>query len=107
MEPQKVSILFLLKPVPIQVRYAVALLKLRVTNKKDANFKKFESAWNIRGHFKGSRFVCVNDGTDGSLRQDRYSIRTVSWWIGPCLENLRLGYEQISVECNSVTGNIF
>ena len=78
---------------------------MSLTNKKDTNFKKFESAWNIRAFLKGSKLVCINDGADGSLRQDRYSIRTVSQWIGPCLEDLRLSHEQVSVECNSVTDN--
>lgn len=78
---------------------------MSVTNKKDTNFNKFESAWNIRSFLKGSKLVCVNDGAEGSLRQDRYSIRTVCQWIGPCLEDLRLAHEQVSVECNSVTDN--
>ncbi|KAI9806588.1 MAG: hypothetical protein M1825_006045 [Sarcosagium campestre] len=39
------------------------------------------------------------------LRQDRYSIRTASQWIGPCLEDLRTAHKQITVECNSTTDN--
>ncbi|KAI2938257.1 hypothetical protein CBS63078_721 [Aspergillus niger] len=50
----------------------------------------------------------LNDGNDfrqGSLRQDRYSIRTSAQWMGPLLEDLELAYQQISVELNSVTDN--
>ena len=47
----------------------------------------------------------MNDGTDGSLRQDRYSIRTASQWLGPSLEDLALAHQQIHVECNSATDN--
>ncbi|GKZ25361.1 hypothetical protein AbraIFM66951_008138 [Aspergillus brasiliensis] len=50
----------------------------------------------------------LNDGGaigPGSLRQDRYSIRTSAQWMGPLLEDLELAYQQISVELNSVTDN--
>ena len=46
-----------------------------------------------------------NECDDGSLRQDRYSIRTASQWIGPILEDFLLAGQQISIECNSVTDN--
>lgn len=39
------------------------------------------------------------------MRQDRYSIRTASQWIGPVLEDLVLAHQQITTECNSVTDN--
>ena len=47
----------------------------------------------------------MNDGTGGSLRQDRYSIRTASQWLGPSLEDLALAHQQIDTECNSATDN--
>ncbi|GAQ41940.1 hypothetical protein AtubIFM54640_008112 [Aspergillus tubingensis] len=50
----------------------------------------------------------LNDGDEfgqGSLRQDRYSIRTSAQWMGPLLEDLELAYQQISMELNSVTDN--
>lgn len=53
----------------------------------------------------GSSLAQVNDGTDGSLRQDRYSIRTASQWLGPALEDLVLAHQQITIECNSATDN--
>ena len=48
----------------------------------------------------------MNDGSEkGSLRQDRYSIRTAAQWLGPLLEDLTLAHEQFTIECNSVTDN--
>ena len=47
----------------------------------------------------------MNDGTNGSLRQDRYSIRTAPQWLGPSLEDLALAQQQIHIECNSTTDN--
>ena len=61
---------------------------------------------NIRGFLSGSKLAQHNDGSKpGSLRQDRYSIRTASQWIGPVLEDLSLASRQIHIECNSVTDN--
>ena len=58
-------------------------------------------------HFlKGSQLINKHGGEEkGSLRQDRYSIRTASQWIGPVLEDCALAYNQIIIECNSVTDN--
>ena len=65
-----------------------------------------ESSHNVFNFLNGSKLAAFNDGSDGSsLRQDRYSIRTVSQWIGPVLEDLLLAHKQITVECNSVTDN--
>ena len=65
-----------------------------------------ESARNIDYFLSGSHLVAVNDGSEeGSLRQDRYSIRTASQWLGPSLEDLSLAHQQITTECNSVTDN--
>ena len=65
-----------------------------------------EAARNINCFLSGSHLVAVNDGSEeGSLRQDRYSIRTASQWLGPSLEDLSLAHQQITTECNSVTDN--
>ena len=65
-----------------------------------------DAAHNIYHFLHGSCFVQQNDGKeDFSLRQDRYSIRTASQWIGPVLEDFLLSYDQIKVELNSVTDN--
>lgn len=65
-----------------------------------------ESARNIYSFLAGSRLVHRNDGSEeASLRQDRYSIRTASQWIGPVLEDLLLAHQQVMIEVNSVTDN--
>ena len=67
---------------------------------------QIESARNIDGFLIGSQLTAVNDGSEeGVLRQDRYSIRTASQWLGPCLEDLTLAHQQTTIECNSVTDN--
>ena len=65
-----------------------------------------EASRNIYSFLSGSQLVKNQDGSEeGSLRQDRYSIRTASQWLGPVLEDLLLAHQQISIECNSVTDN--
>ena len=65
-----------------------------------------EFAQNILAFLTQSKLVYRNDGLeDLSLRQDRYSIRTASQWIGPALEDLVLAHKQVAVELNSVTDN--
>ena len=65
---------------------------------------QIEAARNIRSFLAGSTLVQRKDGVEvGTLRQDRYSIRTAPQWLGPILENLRLASQQITIECNSVT----
>ena len=65
-----------------------------------------ESARNIYAFLAKSKLVCRSDGSiELSLRQDRYSIRTASQWIGPVLEDLLLAHQQVMIEVNSVTDN--
>ncbi|KAF1956053.1 phenylalanine ammonia-lyase [Byssothecium circinans] len=55
---------------------------------------------------EGSSLVQHGDGSEqSSLRQDRYSIRTVPQWMGPTLEDMTLAYDQVVTELNSVTDN--
>lgn len=69
---------------------------------------QIESALNISSFLKGSSLA--RDGeedaaSDGSLRQDRYALRTSSQWIGPQLEDLMLARDQLEIELNSTTDN--
>ncbi|KAL9029562.1 MAG: hypothetical protein Q9196_002210 [Gyalolechia fulgens] len=65
-----------------------------------------ESSSNIRSFLHGSALVNVDRGLEeGSLRQDRYSLRTAAQWLGPVLEDLLLAFKQVTIECNSVTDN--
>ncbi|MCJ1419775.1 hypothetical protein MMC32_006131 [Xylographa parallela] len=67
---------------------------------------QIEAGRNIHGFLAGSNLVQRSHGLEeGSLRQDRYSIRTASQWLGPVLEDLVLASTQLSIECNSVTDN--
>ena len=67
---------------------------------------QIESARNIYAFLKNSRLVDRNNGSKPSaLRQDRYSVRTASQWIGPVLEDLLLAHQQVTIEINSVTDN--
>ncbi|KAL8817076.1 MAG: hypothetical protein Q9223_004022 [Gallowayella weberi] len=60
---------------------------------------------NMYRFLQDSKLVCHNDGNNDSLRQDRYSIRTASQWLGPVLEDLLLAHRQVHTELNSVTDN--
>ena len=64
-----------------------------------------ETAKNIDAFLSKSSLVQHSDTEEGELRQDRYSVRTASQWIGPVLEDLHLAYQQLSIEMNSVTDN--
>ena len=67
---------------------------------------QIEAARNVRSFLTESKLVQHNDGSKaGTLRQDRYSIRTAPQWLGPVLEDLQLASRQITIECNSVTDN--
>lgn len=66
---------------------------------------QIESSKNISAFLRGSQLSVPKDGKDGSLRQDRYSIRTAAQWISPVLEDLLLAHQQITIECNSATDN--
>ena len=67
---------------------------------------QIESTRSINCFLSGSHLIAVNDGSEEeSLRQDRYSIRTASQWLGPLLEDLSLAHQQKPTECNSVTDN--
>lgn len=65
-----------------------------------------DSARNIKAFLTGSQLLNRHDSRNvATLRQDRYSLRTASQWIGPVLEDFSLAYDQLTVELNSVTDN--
>ena len=67
-----------------------------------------EVSSNIRSFLKGSTLLSdkEEDYANGDcLRQDRYSIRTASQWLGPQLEDIVLADKQMSIELNSTTDN--
>jgi len=65
-----------------------------------------DSARNIKAFLNGSQLLNRHDSQNvATLRQDRYSLRTASQWIGPVLEDFCLAHDQLTVELNSVTDN--
>ncbi len=67
---------------------------------------QIEVAHNIHSFLADSKLATDSgDHGDGSLRQDRYSIRTAAQWVGPVVEDFLLANQQITIECNSVTDN--
>ncbi|KAF1919304.1 L-Aspartase-like protein [Ampelomyces quisqualis] len=65
-----------------------------------------DSARNIKAFLAGSQLLHRHDDQDvATLRQDRYSLRTASQWIGPVLEDFELAFNQLTVEINAVTDN--
>lgn len=65
-----------------------------------------DSARNIKAFLNGSQLLNRHDSQNvATLRQDRYSIRTASQWIGPVLEDFCLAHDQLTIELNSVTDN--
>ncbi|KAJ5741095.1 hypothetical protein N7493_000967 [Penicillium malachiteum] len=67
--------------------------------------EQIESSRNISAFFGGSQLSVPKDGKDGSLRQDRYCIRTAAQYISRVLEDLLLAHQQITIECNSAIDN--
>ncbi len=64
-----------------------------------------EAALNIRA-FLSNSLLSPDKGVEiVGLAQDRYSLRTAPQWIGPQLEDLKLAYDQVSIELNSTTDN--
>ena len=102
-----------------QVLTAMGVEALRGTSESFAPFiaavrphpGQIETAHNISSFLRDSKLTvshCTNDRTyvdDGLLRQDRYSIRTSSQWLGPQLEDLLLAHQQLLTEINSTTDN--
>ncbi|KAL8872928.1 MAG: hypothetical protein Q9174_001531 [Haloplaca sp. 1 TL-2023] len=65
-----------------------------------------EASRNIYSMLRGSKLVDRHRGShESSLRQDRYSIRTASQWLGPAIEDLSQAIGQITTELNSATDN--
>ncbi|KAK4463616.1 L-Aspartase-like protein [Cladorrhinum samala] len=67
---------------------------------------QIDSARNIKAFLAGSQLLNRHDSrSKATLRQDRYSLRTASQWLGPVLEDFCLAHSQLTIELNSVTDN--
>ena len=66
--------------------------------------RQMEPVWNIHGFLRGSKLIYRDHGSDqASPRQDRYSIRTASQWLGPVLKDFALAYDQVDTTLNLAT----
>ncbi|KAK2463140.1 hypothetical protein APHAL10511_004795 [Amanita phalloides] len=72
---------------------------------------QIESAKIIWDLLEGSKFAMTHEEEvtikedEGTLRQDRYSLRTAPQFIGPQIEDLLESLKTITRECNSTTDN--
>lgn len=72
---------------------------------------QIECAKNIWDLLEGSRFASLHEEEvtieedEGTLRQDRYSLRTAPQFIGPQIEDLLSSLATLTTECNSTTDN--
>ncbi|KAF8622680.1 hypothetical protein AX15_006782 [Amanita polypyramis BW_CC] len=72
---------------------------------------QIESAKIIWNLLEGSKFAVMHEDEvsikedEGTLRQDRYSLRTAPQFIGPQIEDLLESLKTITRECNSTTDN--
>jgi histidine ammonia-lyase len=69
---------------------------------------QIEVAHTIRGLLDGSKFAYTGEEKEktidedvGTLRQDRYALRTSPQFLGPQLEDILLAVDTVTIECNS------
>jgi phenylalanine ammonia-lyase len=72
---------------------------------------QIETAKNIWNLLEGSTFAATHEEEvtiqedEGTLRQDRYPLRTAPQFIGPQVEDLLQSIKTLTIECNSTTDN--
>ncbi|KZT55159.1 phenylalanine ammonia-lyase [Calocera cornea HHB12733] len=71
-----------------------------------------EAARNMWGLLEGSKLAVGGEEKEvaleddrGTLRQDRYPLRTSPQWIGPQVEDVLAAWGSVTQECNSTTDN--
>ncbi|EPQ32154.1 uncharacterized protein PFL1_00351 [Pseudozyma flocculosa PF-1] len=55
-------------------------------------------------HIEDEKHVLISED-NGTLRQDRYTLRTASQWVGPGLEDIEAAIKSVEIEINSTTDN--
>ena len=55
-------------------------------------------------HLENEKHVLFSED-NGTLRQDRYTLRTASQWVGPGLEDIENAKRSVDIEINSTTDN--
>lgn len=79
------------RPHPGQIETASTILSLLDGSK-------------MASHHSNEEMVLISEDV-GSLRQDRYPLRTAAQWIGPQVEDLVQSWKTIETELNSTTDN--
>lgn len=66
---------------------------------------KWKAPLTFSAFLSDSSYLQAGRRVTGILRQDRYSIRIASQWLGPVLEDLILAYQQLSMDISSTPDN--
>ncbi|PWN48091.1 putative phenylalanine ammonia-lyase [Violaceomyces palustris] len=69
-----------------------------------AIIKNLLSGSTLASHLEDEKHVLFSEDV-GTLKQDRYTLRTASQWIGPQLEDIVSASKSIQIEINSTTDN--
>ncbi|KAL9938676.1 hypothetical protein V8E36_002395 [Tilletia maclaganii] len=59
----------------------------------------------LASHIEAEKHVLLSAEAEGSLRQDRYPLRTAAQFIGPQVEDILSAAETLRIELNSTTDN--
>lgn len=72
---------------------------------KSARFiRALLSGSQLAEHLENEKHVLFSED-NGTLRQDRYTLRTASQWVGPGLEDIENAKRSVDIEINSTTDN--
>ena len=74
------------------------------------HFYQVEAANNILVMLEGSKLAKTeldmkNEDSEGTLKHDRYALRTAAQWLGPALEQLQRATETATTDLNSTNDN--
>ncbi|KAN0066392.1 Protein pal1 [Thecaphora frezii] len=66
--------------------------------------RKLLSGSRLALHIEDEKHLLITEDV-GTLRQDRYTLRTASQWVGPGLEDIESAIRSVEIEINSTTDN--
>lgn len=70
-----------------------------------ATLRHLVSGSKLASHLDEERATLLASEDEGSLRQDRYPLRTAPQFLGPQLEDLEASWRALTIELNSTTDN--